>query len=105
VLGYSDNGADSTVITTAPMDEEANVAALLEVARLMKNAKSSGKNYLFIAYCGEKNGSNGTAYFNDHPVVKTEQVKNTLQLDSLASTVEEPKGLNLVKRSVEIIKK
>jgi hypothetical protein len=32
-------------------------------------------------------------------------VKNTLQLDSLASTVEEPKGLNLVKRSVEIIKK
>ena len=33
-----------------------------------------------------------------------ENVNRTLKLDSLAETVDNPKGLNLVKRSIEIIK-
>jgi hypothetical protein len=104
VIGYADNGADSTVVTTAHLNGETEVAALLEVARLVKNSKSAGKNYLFVTFCGENDGKAGENYLNDHPAVSKGNVNRTLKIDSLAETVGNPKGLNLVKRSIEIIK-
>jgi aminopeptidase YwaD len=104
VIGYADNGADSTVVATAHLGEEKDIAALIEAARLMKTNKSKTRNYLFVAYCGEKNGSHGEAYFNRHPPADVKNINKTVRIDSLAKTVEDPKGLNLVKRSVEMIK-
>jgi aminopeptidase YwaD len=104
VIGYADNGADSTVITSAHLGEEKDIAALLEAARLMKANKSKTRNYLFVAYCGEKEGTRGQEYFNQHLPADVKNINKAVRIDSLASTVENPKGLNLVKRSVEIIK-
>ena len=103
VIGYKDNGADSTVITTAHLGDETDIAALIEVVRLMKANKSKTKNYLYVAYCGELKGMQGENYFNEHPSIKLQNVKKTVNIDSLAPTVDNPKGLNLVKRSIEII--
>jgi len=104
VIGYADNGADSTIITSAHLDEEAGVAALIEVARVLKANKLKSRNYLFVAYCGENNGSSGADYFNHHPSISLASVNETVKLDSLSKVTEPPKGLNLVKRSIEIIK-
>ncbi|MBL7697200.1 MAG: M28 family peptidase [Chitinophagaceae bacterium] len=105
IIGYADNNGDSTVIVSAGLDNDTNVAALMEVARLAKPGKGkSRKNYLFVAYCGEKNGLYGEKYFEEHPAVTRQTVSRTMRLDSVAAAVEDPKGLNLVKRSVDILK-
>jgi aminopeptidase YwaD len=104
VIGYSDNGADSTIIIDAHLDKETDVAALLEIARIMKGSKKSN-NFLYIAYCGEKNGSDGKQYFIQHPPVDMKSVKYTLDLDTVTLADENPKGLFLVKQSVELAKK
>jgi len=101
VIGYADRGAKTTVVTTANLDDYTSIAALMEVARLVKASKTRSHNYLFIAYCGEKGGSHGTSYFSQHRTV--DQPGNSINLDSLSATVDNPKGLNLVKRSIEII--
>jgi aminopeptidase YwaD len=104
VIGYADNGADSTVVTSAHLGDETDIAALIETARLVKANKLRSNNYLFVAYCGDKGGTHGEKYFNDHTPKNVKNIKNTVSLDSLAATVDNPKGLNLVKRSIEIIK-
>ena len=104
VIGFTDNGADSTVVTTAQLGEETDIAALIETARLLKANKSKTRNYLFVAYCGEKDGTYGEQYFSQHLPANVKNINRTVRIDSLATTVEEPKGLNLVKHSVEIIK-
>lgn len=104
VIGFADNGADSTVIASAHLGKETDIAALIETARLIRASKSKAKNYLFVAYCGEGNGLHGENYFNQHPPVDFQSVNKKVNLDELAATVQNPKGLNLVKRSVEIIK-
>jgi aminopeptidase YwaD len=105
VIGFTDNGADSTIITSAQLGEETGVAALIETARLMKGGKSKNANYLYVAYSGEKDGTQGEQYFTEHLPDGVKNISKTVRLDSLATTVEDPKELNLVKRSVEIIKK
>ena len=104
VIGYADNGADSTVVTSAHLGDESDIAALLEAARLVKASKIKSRNYLFVAYCGDKDGTHGQQYFNDHTPANVKNIKHTVDLDSVAATVDNPKGLNLVKRSLEIIK-
>ena len=104
VIGYADNGADSTIVTSAQLNQPDALAALLESARLVKVNKLKKRNYLFIAYCGDNNGTNAKDYFNQHPPVNLQQVSTTIDLDSLSAEAENPKGLNLVKRSVEMIK-
>ena len=104
VIGFTDNGADSTIVVSAQLGEEAAVAALIETARLMKTNKSKSVNYLYVAYCGEKDGEQGKQYFNQHLPAGVKNISKTVNVDSLAATVEDPKELNLVKRSVESIK-
>jgi aminopeptidase YwaD len=104
VIGYSDNGADSTIVTTALVSDPEAIAALLESARLVKAAKLKKRNYLFIAYSGDNNGANAEKYFTQHPPVDLQRVCKTIDLDSLSSEAENPKGLNLVKQTVGIIK-
>lgn len=104
VIGFTDNGADSTVVTTAHLGAETDIAALIETVRLMKSDKTKKRNYLFVAYSGENDGAQGEQYFNRHFPADVKNITTTVSIDSLAATVEDPKDLNLVKRSVEIIK-
>lgn len=104
ILGFVDNGADSTIVTWAQLGEETGVAALIETARLMKANKSKNANYLYVVYCAEQGGAQGQQYFSKYLPDGIKNINKTVSLDSLATTVEVPKELNLVKRSVEILK-
>ncbi|MBA4166547.1 MAG: hypothetical protein H0X41_03215 [Chitinophagaceae bacterium] len=98
VLGYADNAADSTVVATAHLDNERDVAALIELSRLLRNKQFRSSNYLFVVYSGEKKGADGINYFNNHPVFNLQKVNYTLNLDTM-----QDKGLPAVKKSIAAI--
>jgi len=104
VIGYADNKADSTVVAMAYLNKELDVAALLEVARLLRPAGAKNKNYLFIAYSGENDEASGANHFKQHSPVDLGNVNYAVDLDTVSVTAEQPKGLHLVRRSVELIR-
>lgn len=108
VVGYIDNGALTTVILGAHFDhlgfgEDGNsrdveqknqihngaddnasgTAALIELARLLKNSKLKNNNYLFIAFSGEELGLYGSKYFTDHPTIDLTAVNYMINMDMI----------------------
>lgn len=106
VLGYIDNGAATTVIIGAHFDhlgygEDGNsmlrtgeklihngaddnasgTAALIELARLLKNSKLKNNNYLFIAFSGEELGLFGSKYFVENPTIPLVNVNYMINMD------------------------
>lgn len=106
VIGYIDNGAPATVIigahfdhlghgedggSTAPKevgqihngadDNASGTAAVLEMARLLKNSKLENNNYLFIAFSGEELGLFGSKYFTQHPTIDLSSVNYMINMD------------------------
>jgi len=106
VIGYIDNGAARTVVLGAHYDhlgygEDGNSmlrtgeklihngaddnasgsAALLELARILKNSKYKNNNYLFISFSAEELGLNGSKYFADHPTIDFSRVNYMINMD------------------------
>lgn len=106
VVGYLDNGAVSTVVLGAHFDhlgygEDGNsmirtgeklihngaddnasgTAALIELARLLKNSKQKNSNYLFIAFSGEELGLNGSKFFTENPTVDIGTINYMINMD------------------------
>ncbi len=54
------NGAD---------DNASGTAAVIELARMLKNSKLKNNNYLFICFSGEELGLFGSKYFTEHPTI------------------------------------
>lgn len=108
VLGYIDNGAASTVILGAHFDhlgygEDGNsmlrtgeklihngaddnasgTAALITLAKMLKQSKQKSNNYLFIAFSGEELGLNGSKYFSDNPTIDLKSVNYMINMDMI----------------------
>ncbi len=106
VIGYLDNGAARTVILGAHYDhlgygEDNNsmlrtgeksihngaddnasgTAALIELARILKNSKQKNNNYLFIAFSAEELGLNGSKFFTEHSTVDLSKVNYMVNMD------------------------
>jgi hypothetical protein len=106
VIGYIDNRAPTTVILGAHYDhlgygEDGNsmlrsgerlihngaddnasgTAALIELARKLKNSKAKGNNYLFIAFSGEELGLFGSKYFTENPTIDLKTVDYMINMD------------------------
>jgi aminopeptidase YwaD len=106
VVGYIDNGASTTVVVGAHFDhlgrgEDNNsrevekkgqihngaddnasgAAALIELARLLKNSKLKNNNYLFIAFSGEELGLYGSKYFTEHPTIDLNGANYMINMD------------------------
>ncbi|HTM92790.1 MAG TPA: M20/M25/M40 family metallo-hydrolase [Flavisolibacter sp.] len=106
VIGYMDNGAPTTVVLGAHFDhlgrgEDNNsrevekrgqihngaddnasgTAALIELARFLKNSKLKNNNYLFIAFSGEELGLFGSKYFTEHPTIDLNKVNYMINMD------------------------
>lgn len=106
VVGYIDNGAPATIILGAHFDhlglgEDGNsretdhktsvhngaddnasgIAALVELARLLKTSKLKNHNYLFIGFSGEELGLYGSKYFTEHPTVDLSSVNYMINMD------------------------
>ena len=108
IVGYLDNGAPTTVvigahydhlgngedgnsmIRTAEMqihngadDNASGVAAMIELARMLKASKSKTQNYLFIAFSGEELGLFGSKYFVENPTIDLSSVRYMINLDMI----------------------
>ncbi len=106
VIGYIDNGAPTTVVLGAHYDHlgygedgnsmirtgERNIhngaddnasgtAALIEMARRLKNSPAKNNNYLFIAFSGEELGLYGSKYFVENPTIDIRKVNYMINLD------------------------
>jgi hypothetical protein len=105
VTGYIDNGAANTVIIGAHYDhlgygEDHNslwsgpraihngaddnasgTAAVIELARMLRNAKLKNNNYLFICFSGEELGLHGSKYFTEHPTIDLSSVNYMINVD------------------------
>jgi hypothetical protein len=106
VIGYINNGAPTTVILGAHYDHlgkgedgdsreiekkgqihngaddnASGTAALIELARLLKNSKLKNNNYLFIAFSGEELGLYGSKYFTEHPTIELSTVNYMINMD------------------------
>ncbi|MDH7464586.1 M20/M25/M40 family metallo-hydrolase [Chitinophagaceae bacterium 26-R-25] len=119
VIGYVDNSAKLTIVIGAHLDhlghgEDGNtlgqstnkneiyngaddnasgVAAVIELARMLKAAKFKNNNYLFIAFSGEELGLLGSKYFTEHPTVDLSSVNYMINLDMVGRLNDSNKAL------------
>jgi len=106
VIGFLDNGAARTIVLGAHYDhlgygEDGNsmlrtgekaihngaddnasgTAALIELARILKNTKQKNNNYLFIAFSAEELGLNGSKFFTEHPTIDFNKINCMINMD------------------------
>ena len=107
VIGYIDNGAPHTIILGAHYDHlglgqdnnsldpgnhevhngaddnASGTAAMIELAKDVKNSKLKKNNYLFICFSGEELGLLGSKYFTENPTVPLEGVDYMINCDMI----------------------
>jgi len=108
VVGYIDNGAARTIILGAHYDhlgygEDNNsmlrtgekqihngaddnasgTAALIELARILKNSKLKNNNFLFIGFSAEEIGLNGSKFFTENPTIDIKNVNYMINMDMI----------------------
>ena len=78
-VGRAVNG---DAIFNGAMDDASGVAAMLEIARLLKASKAATKrSILFVAVTAEEKGLLGSRYFAAHPTVPFEKIVGDINLD------------------------
>lgn len=120
VIGYIDNGAPTTVILGAHFDhlgygEDGNsmlrtgehlihngaddnasgTAALIELARILKESKLNKNNYLFVAFSGEELGLFGSKYFVENPTINLSNVNYMINMDMVGRLNDSSKVLTI----------
>lgn len=112
VVGFLDNGAATTVVIGAHYDHlghgifgslytgepaihngaddnASGVAALVLIAKRLKNSRAKQNNYLFIAFSGEELGLYGSKYFVNNPTVDLSTVNYMLNMDMVGRLNED----------------
>jgi hypothetical protein len=87
-LGYGEDGnslyrGSDKQIHNGADDNASGTAALIEMARLLKQSKSKKNNYLFIAFSGEELGLFGSKYYTDHPTADLSKVNYMINMDMI----------------------
>lgn len=85
-LGYGEDGGSllrtsEHLIHNGADDNASGTAALIELARLLKNSKIKNSNFLFIAFSGEELGLFGSKYFADNPTIDLSSVNYMINMD------------------------
>jgi hypothetical protein len=105
VIGYIDNGAPYTIILGAHYDHlghgedeglnlggkgeifngaddnASGTAAILELAKYVKDSKLKNNNYLFICFSGEEEGLYGSKYFMENPGIPIDKINYMMNFD------------------------
>ncbi len=112
IVGFIDNKAQNTIVIGAHYDHlgmggegslyrgapavhngaddnASGTAALIELARIIKDKKYKGHNFLFLAFSGEEKGLYGSAYFTKSPVLKLATISYMLNMDMVGRLNEE----------------
>jgi hypothetical protein len=120
VVGYMDNGAAHTVVLGAHYDhlgygEDGNsmvrtenpglhngaddnasgTAALIELARMLKNEKKNSFNYLFIAFSAEELGLFGSKFFTENSTIPLTSVNYMVNMDMVGRLNDSSKTLTV----------
>lgn len=119
VIGYIDNGAVHTIILGAHYDhlgygEDHNslwtgkpeihngaddnasgTAAVIELAKLLKNSKLKKNNYLFICFSGEELGLYGSKYFTENPTIPLSSADYMINFDMVGRLNDTTHGLTI----------
>ena len=64
-------------------DNVSGVAAAVELARMLKDSKLKGNNYLFVAFAGEQKEMRGSGYFVEHLPVDESKVNYLIDMDRI----------------------
>ena len=85
-LGYGEDGNSryekkEAAIHNGADDNASGTAALIELARVLKQSAAKTNNYLFIAFSGEELGLYGSKYFTDHPTLELGSVNYMINMD------------------------
>ena len=85
-LGYGEDGNSryekkEAAIHNGADDNTSGTAALIELARVLKQSPAKTNNYLFIAFSGEELGLYGSKYFTDHPTIELSAVNYMINMD------------------------
>jgi hypothetical protein len=85
-LGYGEDGTSlyrgqEKMIHNGADDNASGTAAVIELARLLKQSKLKKSNYLFIAFSGEELGLFGSKYFTEHPTIDLSRVNYMVNMD------------------------
>ncbi|MEO7983852.1 MAG: M28 family peptidase, partial [Bacteroidota bacterium] len=100
-LGYGEDGNsmirnfDHPMIHNGADDNASGTAALIELARLLKNSKATNNNYLFIAFSGEELGLFGSKYFTDDPTIDLKTVNYMINMDMVGRLNDSSKLLTI----------
>ena len=104
VVGYFDNQAEKTIVIGAHYDHlglgmagslhagepaihngaddnASGIAAMLLMAKWIKENQLHESNYLFIAFSGEEMGLFGSKYYADHPTIDLDKVSAMINMD------------------------
>lgn len=99
-LGYGED--ENSMIRTANPglhngadDNASGTAALIELARLLKNDKKSAYNYLFIAFSGEELGLLGSKHFTENASVPLSSVNYMINMDMVGRLNDSSKSLTI----------
>lgn len=120
VVGYIDNGAATTVVLGAHFDhlgygEDGNsrntsteriihngaddnasgTAALIELAKKLKQSKANNNNYLFIAFSGEELGLYGSKYFTENPTIDLKTANYMINMDMVGRLSDSTKSITI----------
>jgi aminopeptidase YwaD len=85
-LGYGEDGSSllrtgEHLIHNGADDNASGTAALIELARLLKNSKIKNTNFLFLAFSGEELGLFGSKYFVENPTLDLKTVNYMINMD------------------------
>lgn len=85
-LGYGEDGGSldrsgGKAIHNGADDNASGTAALIELARVLKNSNARSNNYLFIAFSGEELGLFGSKYFTENPGLDLKSVNYMINMD------------------------
>lgn len=120
VVGFIDNGSQSTVILGAHFDHlgygedgsslmrngeklihngaddnASGTAALIELAGILKKSKLNSQNFLFIAFSGEELGLFGSKYYVEHPTVDLKSVSYMINMDMVGRMNDSTKTITV----------
>ena len=99
-LGYGEDH-NSLYSGTTPMihngadDNASGTAALIEMARWLKNSTFKKYNYLFVNFSGEELGLYGSKYFTEHAGIDLKTVNYMINMDMVGRLNDSTHGITI----------
>lgn len=99
-LGYGEDGnsmfrTGEKAIHNGADDNASGTAALIELARLLKNSNAKNNNYLFLAFSGEELGLFGSKYFVENPTIGLGSINYMINMDMVGRFNDSTRALTI----------